>query len=234
MTGLAAGGLFYAGLWPTSQVFGRTLIAGSDWREVALTFDDGPNERYTQEILESLAKHGVRASFFMLGAYARAMPELAREVLAAGHLIGNHTMTHPNLLFQSSARVRAELTDCNRALEDTLGVPVRYFRPPFGGRRPDVLRIARELGLTPVLWNATGYDWKPKTPQAIYGNLKRSIVRNRKAARGSNLLLHDGAQNGIGADRAATSAVVPLLLERLCAEGYRFVTVNAWQDGYAT
>ncbi len=134
--GLAAGAGFYAGMWPTSQWFGPTVLCGKDAQECALTFDDGPNDRYTQEILEFLANYHARATFFMLGDYVRQRPLLAREVLAAGHLIGNHTMSHPNLLYASAKRVRQQLQDCSHSLEDALGAPVRYMRPPYGGGPP--------------------------------------------------------------------------------------------------
>ena len=111
--GLVAGGLLYASAWPTSQIFGRTLIAGSDPDQIALTFDDGPNDAATPELLEVLARHAVRATFFAIGGYARQRPELVRQVVAAGHLLGNHTMSHPNLSVQRAARVRQELADCN-------------------------------------------------------------------------------------------------------------------------
>ncbi len=227
--GLAAGAYAYFGRWPTSQLFGPTLVAGRDWHELALTFDDGPNERYTQELLEYLALYKVRATFFMVGDYVRQLPWLARQVHAAGHLVGNHTMRHPNLMYQSLGRARAELSDCNCLLEDTLGAPVRYFRPPYAGRRPDILRAARALGLVPVLWNATGYDWRPgDLPDAIFANLNRSIASNKRAGRGSNLLLHDGGPGGVGAPRAATVTVVPMLIHRLRLREFRFVTVDAW------
>jgi peptidoglycan/xylan/chitin deacetylase (PgdA/CDA1 family) len=226
--GLAAGAYAYAGRWPTSQIFGPTLLAGGDWRELALTFDDGPNERYTQELLEYLALYKVRATFFMVGDYVRQLPWLAREVYAAGHLVGNHTMHHPNLMYQSLARARQEIADCNRQLEDTLGAPVRYFRPPYGGRRPDVLRAVREMGLVPVLWNALGYDWRANLPDRIFANLARGIRRNRRAGRGSNLLLHDGGPDGLGAARARTVTVVPMVIHRMRLEGFRFVTPDRW------
>jgi len=82
-------------------------------------------------------------------------------VAAAGHLLGNHTMSHPKLSMEPAARVRQELADCSAVLEDLTGVAARFFRPPFGARRPAALRIARELGLVPVTWNVTGYDWNP-------------------------------------------------------------------------
>ncbi len=228
--GLAAGAFAYAGRWPTSQLFGRTLIAGDDWQEVALTFDDGPNERYTQELLEYLAMYRVKATFFMVGEYVRQMPWLAREVHAAGHLVGNHTMRHPNLMYQPVRRAVEEIGECTQLLEDTLGARVRYFRPPYGGRRPAVLRVAREQGLVPVLWNVTGHDWRPYLPERIYAHVERGVRRNKRASRGSNLLLHDGGPGGIGVRRAATVTVVPMLIERLRREGYRFTTPDHWES----
>ena len=112
------GGLMYASVWPTSQIFGRTLIAGDDPREIALTFDDGPNDAATPELLEVLARHDVRATFFAMGSFARQRPEIVRAVVAAGHLLGNHTMSHPKLSMEPAARVRQELADCTAVLED--------------------------------------------------------------------------------------------------------------------
>ncbi|MDP9051753.1 MAG: polysaccharide deacetylase family protein [Acidobacteriota bacterium] len=224
--GLAVGGLFYASRWPTSQLFGRTLIAGSDPRDVALTFDDGPNDAATPMLLEVLARHDVRATFFAMGDFARQRPEIVREVIAAGHLLGNHTMSHPKLSVEPAARVRQELVDCNAVLEDIAGVAVRFFRPPFGARRPIVLRIARELGLTPVMWNVTGYDWEPIGADGILKKLRDGVARNQGRGRASNLLLHDGGHRGMGAARMDTvRAVDGLLAQR---GGVRFVTVDAW------
>ena len=149
--GLAAGGYLYAGMWPTSQLFGRTIIAGRDANEFALTYDDGPNDSCTESILDILARYQVYATFFVIGRFVRERSALVRRTRAAGHLVGNHTMTHPVLLFQSPLRVREELAGTNAAIEDALGEKVSYFRPPHGARRPDVLRTAHELGLTPVL-----------------------------------------------------------------------------------
>lgn len=224
---LAAGGYMYAGMAPGSQIFGRTLVAGNDPDEFALTYDDGPNDACTEALLEVLARHEVKATFFMIGRFARERAELVRRVRAAGHVVGNHTWTHPVLLLKSPAKVREELTATNKALEDILGERVEYFRPPFGARRPDVLRTARELGMVPVMWNAMGFDWKPTTAEQVRKNLARGIERNRRRGVGSNLLLHDGGQAGIGEDRWHTVKATADLLEEW-KERVRFVTVDAW------
>jgi peptidoglycan-N-acetylglucosamine deacetylase len=224
---LAAGGYAYAAMWPTSQIFGRAIIAGSDPREFALTYDDGPNDPCTLQLLDLLARHDVRATFFLIGRFVRQRPEIARAIHAAGHLVGNHSMSHPVLLFQSPKRVREELTGCNAAIEDALGEPARYFRPPYGARRPDVLRAARNLGLTPVLWNAMGYDWKPTPAEEVLANLQNGIQRNQRRGVGSNLLLHDGGQAGIGQDRSHSVAATARLLESTRGS-VRYVTVDAW------
>jgi peptidoglycan/xylan/chitin deacetylase (PgdA/CDA1 family) len=215
---------------PTSQLFGPTIIAGHDPSEMALTYDDGPNDACTGQLLDLLARHEVRATFFMIGRFVRERGDLARTVLAAGHLVGNHTVTHPVLLFQSPQRVREELAAANAALEDALGERVRYFRPPYGARRPDVLRAAAHLGLTPVMWNAQGNDWKATTAEGIVANLDRGIRRNRAHRRGSNLLLHDGGHAGIGQDRSLTIAATKLLLTREDTGSVRFVTVDRWAE----
>ena len=230
--GLAAAGAAawtYGSLAPESQLFGRTIVAGSDAAEFALTFDDGPNDPWTGQLLDVLARHQVRATFFLIGKYVRQRPELVREIREAGHLIGNHTVTHPVLAVQSMARIREELSGCNAALEDVLGEKVHFFRPPHGARRPAVLRAARELGLTAVMWNAMGYDWRENTTaERIAAHLERGIARNRGRGRGSNLLLHDGGHLRMGADRSQSVQATRLILERHAPGSLRYTTVDGW------
>ena len=230
VTALAAGGYAYAAMVPSSQLFGATLIAGNDPAQFALTYDDGPNDPDTLRLLDVLAHHQVHATFFLIGRFVRQRPKIARAIADAGHLVGNHTMTHPLLVLRPPAEVRWELAECNSAIEDVIGAPVRYFRPPHGGRRPDVLRAARELGLTPVMWNAMGYDWKPMQAEQVLANVEKDIARNQLRKRGSNILLHDGGQAGIGQDRMHTVKATALLLEKYTAAdaGIRFVTPAVW------
>ena len=226
--GLLAGGWAYGALYPASQLFGKVVVAGNDPDEIALTYDDGPNPAATERLLEVLARHEVRATFFLIGGFVRQRPDLARAIAAAGHLIGNHTMTHPWLAWQSAARVREELASCNAALEDALGAPVRYFRPPHGARRPYVLRTARELGLTTVQWNVTCFDWNPDPPETIYAHAAKGIARNKRAGHASNVLLHDGGHLALNAPRLGSVETTDRLITRYKQAGARFVTVDTW------
>ena len=225
--GLAVGAGAYSARWPTSQIYGRTLIAPRKPDEIALTFDDGPNPRWTPQLLDILAAHGVKATFFLIGQYAAQQPELVRRMHKAGHLIGNHTWTHPDLAITSKLQTREELTRTNGELESILGAPVKYFRPPFGSRRPATLRIARELGLTPVMWNAMAYDWNTDSPELIETRSEKLILRNGKRGKATNLLLHDGGHLTLEANRAASVSAAGLLVKRFRTT-HLFVTVAAW------
>ena len=227
-TGLAATAFTYAAMWPPSRIFGRTLISGDDPAQAALTFDDGPNGDTTLRLLDVLAAHDARATFFLVGKFVRQQPEVVRAMAAAGHLIGNHTMTHPKLHIQTEARIREELTGCSALLEDTIGAPVRVFRPPFGARRPFVLHTARRLGLTTVLWNALGFDWDPHTPAEIAASVRKGLAQNLATGVSTNILLHDGGQDGLGQPRMPSVEATGMLLTRLKQENIRPVTVDAW------
>jgi peptidoglycan/xylan/chitin deacetylase (PgdA/CDA1 family) len=223
-----AGTLTHAALDAQSQLFGRTIIAGNDPNEVALTYDDGPNDAATEALLDLLAAHNVRATFFMIGKYVRQRHALVRRVHAAGHLIGNHTENHPWLAWQSDRVIRDELQRCQHALEDTLSCAVHYFRPPHGARRPAVFRAAEDLELKTVQWNAMGKDWKPIGASGILANLDRAIASNQPRGIGTNILLHDGSDLALGADRSDTIAATATLLQRFAQRGTKLVTVDAW------
>jgi peptidoglycan/xylan/chitin deacetylase (PgdA/CDA1 family) len=208
----------YQSMAPTGQWYGKTLTRlppGS--KQIALTYDDGPNDPHTLHLLEVLAKHDVRATFFMIGRYVQSRPDIVREVVRAGHLVGNHTFTHPNLIFASAGETRTQLQNCDRALTDAIGEHSRLFRPPFGGRRPQTLRIARELGLEPVMWNVTGWDWNAPPAEQI----ERKVAKQVRG--GDVILLHDGGHKQMAADRSQTVIATDRLITRYKAEGYEFV-----------
>ncbi len=216
----AASAAGYQSMAPSGQWYGRTFThLPRPSKKLALTYDDGPNDPYTRQLMEVLAKHDVRATFFVIGRYAQRKPEIVRELVKAGHAVGNHTYTHPNLIFQSETQVRTQLRACRQVLEDAIGAPSNLFRPPFGGRRPAVMRILKEGGLDPIMWSVTGYDWSPTTPERIEKNVLRQLRG------GDVILLHDGGHVEMGADRSHTVAVTDRLITRFKAEGYEFLTI---------
>jgi len=210
----------YQSMAPTGQWYGQTFKGlPSRSRQLALTYDDGPNDPHTRQLLDVLAKHNVPATFFLIGRYAQQRPEIAREIVAAGHVVGNHTFTHPLLTFKGETEIRRQLLDCRAALHDAVGQHSNLFRPPFGGRRPAVLRIARELGLQPVMWNVTGYDWS--SPPAA--EIERKVSRQIRG--GDVTLLHDGGHKEMGADRSQTVLATDHLITCFKEKGYEFVTI---------
>ena len=226
--GLAAGGYAYASLWPGSQIFGKTLIAPRKPGELALTFDDGPNPAWTPHLLDVMAAHRVQGTFFMLGKFAAAEPELVRRVAAAGHLVGCHSWDHPNLARTAKAAIEEQLTRSKDELEQILGQEVRFFRPPYGARRPYALTAARDLGMTPVTWNAMTNDWAERDAEKIAERLGRKIERLEKWwGRAANIVLHDGGHRMLGTDREPSVTAARLLLERYELT-HLFVRLDAW------
>ncbi len=219
LAGVVAAG--YNTMAPRSQLYGRTFLGkGRSSRQLALTFDDGPNDPHTLALLEVLARHNVRATFFVLGRFVVQRPEILRELARAGHVIGNHTFNHPNLIFSTQPEVESQIRDCEKAIRDALGEkPSSLFRPPYGGRRPSVLRTVRRLGYIPVMWTASGWDWKADSAAAIEHSLTRQV------AGGDIILLHDGGHRCLGTDRSRTVLAVDRLITRYRGEGYEFVTV---------
>lgn len=226
-TGLAVGAYAYASLWPGSRIFGAALIAPARPGELALTFDDGPNGTWTPRLLDILAQHNARATFFLLGSRASAQSELVRRIATAGHTIGNHSWSHPNLARTRASRVREELRQTSETLQQIIGAPVRFFRPPFGARRPLVFRVARDLGMEPVLWNAMTSDWSDPSANRIAMNLTKKIEGIKRRGRAANVVLHDGGHRDVAANREPSVKAAELLLERY-AKSHCFVTVEAW------
>ena len=205
---------------PTAQWYGKTFTGvPPGTRQIALTYDDGPNDPHTLRLLEVLAKHNAHATFFLIGRYVQHSPEIAREILQSGHIIGNHTFTHPLLTFLSEAQIGQELSACQTALQDATGQSPTLFRPPFGGRRPAVFRVAREQGLEPIMWNVTGYDWSAPPATEIEKKIAGQIHG------GDVILLHDGGHRQIGADRSQTVIATDHLIDRYKKEGYNLSTI---------
>ncbi|MGW4466247.1 polysaccharide deacetylase family protein [Micromonospora sp. NPDC004704] len=180
---------------------------------IALTIDDGPHPEWTPRMLDLLARHQVRATFFLIGDRVREQPELARRVLAAGHTIGNHSMSHPQpFAALSPQRMRAEISRTQDEIVDATGVRPRLFRAPGGNWSRDVLRASADLGLSAVDWTVNPSDWRSPGVRRI----TRKLSRGRA---GQVLLCHDG-----GGDRSQTVEALETVLPRLLDRGLRFVT----------
>ena len=221
----AAGVGLYGGQVPTAQLYGPTLCrARGAHGRLALTYDDGPNPAFTPALLELLERHDAKATFFLIGKWAAREPGLVRELVAAGHAIGNHTQSHPTLPLLGAGGVRDELRRCRDAVE-AAGVALStvdgaaLMRPPWGRRRPGTLRVLRAEGYVPVTWSVTGYDWRARE------SAERIGARCAGAGDGDMILLHDGSHLEPAADRSRSLAATRAALEHHSARGARFVTV---------
>lgn len=218
MIGGAAHGAYHR----NSRVFGPVLgELPSDGKRVSLTFDDGPNPDATPRVLDALAKHGVKATFFVLGAHAERWPELVHRVLEEGHQIGNHGYFHRKLHLKSPAYVKRDIILGKRAIERAGGPPPRFFRAPHGFRSPWVTAIARSLGERTIGWSLGVWDSDRPGVQAI---VDRTIQGTRS---GSIVLLHDGDGYNANGDRTQTAAALPGIIQGLRDRGFDFVTLPA-------
>ena len=218
---LGAGLYAWGALYPGSQVFGPTLRHSSGNSSLGLTFDDGPNMAITPHLLTLLDRYQVKATFFLIGKHVRACPDLAREVAARGHSIGNHTETHPSLLWMSRRRIIQQLSQCQDAIEQATGQRPTIMRPPFGERGPQLQSAVRQAGLHGVaMWSLTAFDWKPQPAE-------RLIRRLRGAGNGDVIVLHDGDHLAMGADRLHLLKALEFWLPRWRDDGLKFVTLDA-------
>ena len=175
----------------------KALIAPPRPGELALTFDDGPNPAWTPRLLEVLVSHEVRATFFLVGSHAQAEPELVRRIVAGGHLIGNHSWSHPNLALTSAPGLSEELAqdqrnagaDC-RCASEVFSSAVRCAAA--GG----VSHGARSWGWFRCLWNAMTSDWREPSADAIAVRLTGTIDRLQQRGWAANIVLHDGDHRG--------------------------------------
>jgi len=186
---------------------------------IALTFDDGPNEPATGLILNALQRYQVKATFFLIGANVEHYPETARRIKAEGHLIGNHTARHSRFDQSTASAIAQDIADGRRAIETVTGITPAWFRPPYGINGSGMEEACRAQGLAIAGWSADANDWNPHPVEELVDRIVS------QATPGDILLLHDGWETNHGADRQNTVAAVPLILEKLKAQGFRFVTV---------
>lgn len=160
---IATGGVAaYGAAYPRAQLFGPAICRTNSAHKLAITFDDGPNPAITPKLLDLLDRYQAKATFFLIGRFARECPDLVRETAARGHVIGNHTDTHPNLFWLAPSQIADELHACHETIASALGAPPKWFRPPYGFRNPWVIPAAQALGCATVMWTLIPGDWKEK------------------------------------------------------------------------
>lgn len=189
-------------------------------KEIALTFDDGPHQHWTKQLLNLLRANHVRATFFVVGKMAERYPNLIRQELADGHQLANHTYHHVNLTNIPANEVASEYRMCDEAIHRITGRHMSYCRPPGGQYDHDVIQTTERLGLTTVLWTEDPGDYaKPGD-----GVIQRRLMHC--GHNGAIILLHDGIQQ--------TLDVLPGMIKALRQKGYQFVTIDKMHHELAT
>jgi peptidoglycan/xylan/chitin deacetylase (PgdA/CDA1 family) len=196
------------------QLFGDLLVrVDTDEKVVALSFDDGPHPTNTPKMLDLLDRHGVKATFFMMGRSLERWPDTAREVLRRGHELGNHSYSHPRLVFMSPARVREEIERTDALLRGIGVTGAIHFSPPHGAKLIVLPYVLREMGKLAVYSDTDPEEWKRPPASAMVDTVMRTMRP------GSVLGFHDTAGE-------QTRRAVDEIVTRLRADGYRFETVT--------
>ena len=200
-----------------SKFQGKTLkeVKLSDENKViALTFDDGPWPKYSHQILEILKKNDIKATFFWIGKNVKNFPEIAKETVAAGHAIANHTWSHSYRMMNKTVSAR-EIDDTAAIIEETTGVKTALFRPPGGLLKNGPASYALSKNYAVLMWSADSTDYAKRISA---NTLIDKVLRNARP--GGMVLMHDG-----GGDRTKTVKALPQIIDALKKQGYKFVTV---------
>ena len=204
-----------------APIFGRIFWRGrTDRRIASLTFDDGPNDPYTSQVLDILAEFDVKATFFVIGKNAERFPAAVERAAREGHEIGSHTYDHGVLPFKGPRAIGEQIERASSIVERLTGTRPALFRTPHGWRNPWVNPVARKHGVRPVAW--TLGVWDTDRPGAD------AIVRRTFAGmcNGCVLLLHDGRGTERGADASQLVQALPAIIRGLREQGYRLLTLS--------
>lgn len=193
-----------------------SLSARSDSNKyIALTFDDGPHKKYTEEILDILDTYNVKATFFVVGVCAEKYPEIIAREIASGHEIGNHTYSHAHLRNIRPSDLTGEIEKAERLLFENNGYSTTLFRPPEGICNDTVRAVAKDMNYSLVLWTVDTKDWVPVSCESIVN----TVIKNTDG--GEIILMHDYV---VG--KSNTPDALRILIPKLLEEGYTFVTVS--------
>jgi len=203
----------------SSQIFSPSVYCGPGVRKsVALTFDDGPSES-TLPLLEYLDRCGIKATFFQCGMNVKRLPQVARQVVAAGHELGNHTWSHPRLPFKTPQFIDREFTATQEILASETGITPTLLRPPYGFRWLGMRAVQCRLGLLGILWTVIGNDWKWPA-----NRIAKHVLAG--CAPGGIICLHDGRDVQADPDIRGMMAALQQIVPALKHQGYGFETVS--------
>ncbi|RXT08918.1 polysaccharide deacetylase family protein [Ammoniphilus sp. CFH 90114] len=187
-------------------------------KKIALTFDDGPDRRYTPEVLDVLKKHQVKGTFFLMGSRVMGNQDIARRIKEEGHVVGNHTYWHPNLSKEPAERMIWELEETDRAFQTVYGFRPRLFRAPYGFLREDLVEVLGNLNYSIIGWSVDSLDWNQLSAEQIKNNIRKTLHP------GAIILLHSAGD--WRQDLSGTVKGLDELIPELKNEGYQFVTVT--------
>ena len=201
--------------------FGRNVVhLNTNQRIVALTYDDGPNPPYTERLLDVLAKHNVKATFFMIGNRVEKHPETVNRIIAEDHQIGNHSYSHPLLGFLPPAYVQRQIERTDNLLQRFSVTNEILFRAPVLTRFLPVAYVLAKADRTHISCNVWSWDWTTQNPDKI----TETVLR--KTEPGSIIVLHDGKAENKEADRSGTVEATDRIITALKQDGYQFVRLS--------
>jgi len=212
----------YHGVNPRSRFYGKVCSNGNrNCPQIALTFDDGPNEPYTSHVLSILEQYRIKATFFVIGQNARRYPETCRRIVTAGNVIGNHSYHHhKSLCLRRGKTVARDIELAHQAIYECTGLEPKLFRPPHGFRTPWLMRTVHHLGYTVVTWDNMTSDWKAEKSG---DEIIRAILQRAKP--GGVIVMHDGRDTRLSYDRSHMLQALPFVIETLKERGFDFVTI---------
>jgi peptidoglycan/xylan/chitin deacetylase (PgdA/CDA1 family) len=191
-------------------------IAGGN--KIALTFDDGPDPYYTEQVLDILQEHNIPATFFVVGSQVAKYPEVTKRIVREGHLITSHSWSHANLRNLSSAELDYEIRETGNIIRKYTGENIHFLRPPWGFVSDNLLQTARDMGYKVVNWNVDSEDWNGTAADQILLNVIPNTDKN------SILLFHSAGGRNQKLD--STISVLPELIRTLKNNGFTFVTID--------
>lgn len=187
-------------------------------KQIALTFDDGPDNNYTVKILDILKKHKVPATFFVIGSRCKLYPKIVKRMVKEGHRLGNHTWSHSNIMKLSNKAMLKEITKADRIIKKYTGYTPLIFRSPYGSLKREQVEFLQSKGYKLISWNIDSLDWKGLSAAEVKTNILENLQQ------GSIVLQHSAG--GPGEDLSGTVKALDSIISVLKKDGYKFVTVD--------